>query len=89
MRHQHARRGSLEGHAAGRDLVDGDADKDGDVDMADFALIGKDWGKGQVAAYKGNQDGNTYDPGGLSNPETYYWRIDSVNENDRHPYIEI
>jgi hypothetical protein len=30
--------------------------------------------------YRGRQDGNSYNPGGLEYGETYYWRIDEVND---------
>jgi len=33
--------------------------------------------------FKGRQDVNSYDPGGLNSDTTYYWRIDEVN--DAHP----
>jgi hypothetical protein len=42
-----------------------------DVNSADISTAG---------IYKGRQSGTSYDPGPLELGETYYWRIDEVNE---------
>ena len=39
------------------------------------------------AEYMGSSDVNSFDPGGLDANNTYYWRIDEVNDNDPYsPY---
>jgi hypothetical protein len=44
-----------------------------DVNSADTSTI---------EIYKGRQSGTSYDPGSLELGETYYWRIDEVNESE-------
>jgi len=53
-------------------------------DFDDVNAADNTWPVG-ISVYKGNQaiDANTYDPVGLLESEqTYYWRIDEVNETD-------
>jgi len=48
------------------------------VNIADFAIIAKDWK--EHSAYVGNFDlaSNSYTPGDLELFETYYWRVDEI-----------
>jgi hypothetical protein len=38
------------------------------------------FGAGEPPAFQGNQPGTSFDPGGLADGTTYYWRIDELNE---------
>ena len=52
-----------------------DLDNNGDVNLIDFSILANDWKQ----RAKGNQDANSYDPGGLQSGQIYYWRIDQVD----------
>jgi hypothetical protein len=53
-----------------------DRNDDSKVDLVDFSLLAKIW---NCPEFKGNQTGNTFDPGGLTEATTYYWRVDAVD----------
>jgi len=57
-----------------------DINDDNNVNLVDFAIIAIDWMKRTV--YKGRQDITSYDPCGLEEGVTYYWRIDEVNDSN-------
>ena len=57
-----------------------DLNDDDNVNLADLAILGGDWMAHCDAVFKGNQDANSYDPCGFEIGQTYYWRIDEVND---------
>lgn len=51
-----------------------------------FGTNFEDVNDGTLFTFKGNQDANSYDPGGLELCRTYYWRVDEVKDlNDLPP----
>ncbi len=67
-----------EGPGPSADLNDND-----NVNLVDFAIVAEDWMEDADVVFKGNQalDANSYDPNGLEFGQTYYWRIDEVNNS--------
>ncbi len=66
-----------------------DLNGDGCVDLLDYVVFATGWMKTADEIYKGNKsyDSNSYNPGTLSLNQTYYWRIDEVNEaNPQNPW---
>ena len=52
------------------------------VDFMDYALFSSEWSSIADAAFQGNRDANSFEPGTLGPDETYYWRVDEVNGPD-------
>jgi hypothetical protein len=59
--------------------LESDRNNDGKVDFADFALFAS-----QPASpeFKGNQTGTAFNPVGLQERTTYYWRVDAVDASN-------
>jgi len=50
------------------------------VNSRDFAVLANDWSA--LSAFKGSQTTTSFEPGSLQLATTYYWRIDSVKDDD-------
>ncbi|MFI4911126.1 MAG: family 16 glycosylhydrolase [Sedimentisphaeraceae bacterium JB056] len=59
--------------------VSGDIDRSGEVDLNDFTLLAKDYGKQASDIYRGRVGEPSFDYDGLVNNKKYYWRVDEVN----------
>ncbi len=55
-----------------------DLDRNGSVDLADFAIVAANMGSDLSGSFKGNQGGTSYVCGPLNYGQRYYWRIDEV-----------
>ena len=60
-----------------------DLNNDGIVDAVDFSIIAANWKATGNGIFKGNHplEANSYDPEDLEPDQTYYWRIDEVNDS--------
>ena len=52
---------------------------DGTVNYLDFAPMSKNWQSITSNIYKGQYDEPSYDPGTLLEAQTYYWRVDELD----------
>lgn len=61
-----------------------DLAKNGDVNLVDYAMFARDYGKSAAAGYKGNYADNSYDPGGVVLGQEYFWRVDEVDKDNTY-----
>jgi hypothetical protein len=59
-----------------------DLNDDGGIDLVDFIIVADNWMDSGDGIFRGHHtlDANSYAPYGFEPNETYYWRIDEVND---------